>query len=70
MAYKHAYINTVLLLHCIFMLSWRRCCLKGRLEAMHFKNSHGNYIVDHGKSWENHGFVFLNFCGNLAYFVF
>ena len=27
-------------------------------------NSHGNYIVDHGKSWENHGIVFLNFCGN------
>ena len=29
-------------------------------------NSHGNYIVDHGKSWENHGIVFLNFCGNLV----
>ena len=27
-------------------------------------NSHGNYIVDHGKSWENHGILFLNFCGN------
>ena len=27
-------------------------------------NSHGKYIVDHGKSWENHGIVFLNFCGN------
>ena len=27
-------------------------------------NSHGNYIVDHGKSWKNHGIVFLNFCGN------
>ena len=26
--------------------------------------SHGNYIVDHGKSWKNHGIVFLNFCGN------
>ena len=23
-----------------------------------------NYIVDHGKSWKNHGIVFLNFCGN------
>ena len=21
-------------------------------------NSHGNYIVDHGKSWKNHGIVF------------
>ena len=27
-------------------------------------NSHGNYIVDHGKPWRNHGIVFLNFCGN------
>ena len=30
----------------------------------HVLNSHGNYIVDHGKSWKNHGIVFLNFCGN------
>ena len=27
-------------------------------------NSHGNYIVDRGKSWKKHGIVFLNFCGN------
>ena len=27
-------------------------------------NSHGSYIVDHGKSLKNHGIVFLNFCGN------
>ena len=27
-------------------------------------SSHGNYIVDHGKSRKNHGIVFLNFCGN------
>ena len=27
-------------------------------------NSHGNYIVDHGKSWKTHGIVFLNLCGN------
>ena len=26
--------------------------------------SDGNYIVDHGKSWNNRGIVFLNFCGN------
>ena len=30
-------------------------------------NSHGNYIADHGKSWKNHGIVFLNFCGNPAF---
>ena len=29
-------------------------------------DSHGNYIDDHGKSWKNHGIVFLNFCGNPA----
>ena len=33
----------------------------------HALNSHGNYIVDHGKSWKNHGIVFLNFCGNPVY---
>ena len=30
----------------------------------HAIKCHGNYIVDHGKSWKNHGNVFLNFCGN------
>ena len=30
-------------------------------------NSHGNYIVDHGKSWKNHGIVFMKFCGNSEY---
>ena len=28
-------------------------------------NSHGNYILGRGKSWKNHGIVFLNFCGTL-----
>ena len=37
--------------------------LKGELGG-HALNSHENYIVDHGKSWKNHGIVFLNFCGN------
>ena len=32
----------------------------------HVLNSHGNYIVDHGKSRKNHGIVYLNFCGNPA----
>ena len=32
----------------------------------HALKSHGNYIVDRGKSWKNHGNVFLNFCGNPA----
>ena len=26
--------------------------------------SHGNYIVDHGKSWKIMELCFLNFCGN------
>ena len=33
-------------------------------KSKHPLNSHGNYIVDHGTSWKNHGF--LNFCGNPA----
>ena len=37
--------------------------LKGEVGG-HALNSHGNYIVDHGISWKNHGIVFLNFCGN------
>ena len=32
---------------CIYALK-----LKGRLKAVHFKNSHGNFIVDHGKIME------------------
>ena len=44
------------------------CCmvkmpLKGEVEGSAV-DSHGNYIVDHGKSWKNHGIVFLNLCGN------
>ena len=37
--------------------------LKGEVGG-HALNSHGNHIVDHGKSWKNHGIVFLNICGN------
>ena len=37
--------------------------LKGEVQG-HALNSHGNNIVDHWKSWKNHGIVFLNFCGN------
>ena len=37
--------------------------LKGEVGG-HALYSHRNYIVDHGKSWKNHGIVFLNFCGN------
>ena len=39
--------------------------LKGEV-GDHALNSRGNYIVDHGISWKNHGIVFLNFCGNPA----
>ena len=46
----------LLLLHSAFML-------KGEAGGRAL-NSHGNYIVDHGISWKNHGIVFLNFCGN------
>ena len=30
----------------------------------HELKSHGSYIVDHGKSWKNHGVVFFDFCEN------
>ena len=53
----------LLLLHSAFMLSMVKMLLKGEFGGRAL-NSHGNYIVDHGKSWKNHGIVFLNFCGN------
>ena len=45
------------------------CVVKQQLKGVvgrHALNSHRNYIVDHGKSWKDHGIVFLNFCGNPA----
>ena len=45
------------------MLSVVKMLLKGEVRSG-VLNSHGNYIVDHGKSWKNHGIVILNFCGN------
>ena len=51
------------------MLSVVKMPLKGDVGG-HTINSHGNYIVDHGKSWKNHGIVFLNFCGNNAIATF
>ena len=47
------------------MLSVVKMLLKGEVGGCAL-NSHGNYIVDHGKSWKNHGIVILNFCGNPA----
>ena len=63
MVYKHANLNTLSLLHSTFMLSVVRMLLKGEAGG-HALNSHGNYIVGHGKSWKNHEIVFLNCCGN------
>ena len=63
MVYKHAYLNTLLLLHSVFMLSVVKMALKEEVGGSAL-NSQGNYIVDHGKSWKNHGIVFLNFCWN------
>ena len=51
MVYKHAYLNTLLLLHSVFMLSVVKRTLKGEVGG-HSLNSHGNYIVDHGKIME------------------
>ena len=55
MVYTHAYLSTLLLLHSAFLLSVVTTLLK---VCMHAFNSHGNYIVDHGKSW-NYVFEFL-----------
>ena len=68
MVYKHNYLNTLLLLHSSFMLSVVKMLLKGEFGG-HALNSHENYIVDHGKSWKNHGIVFLNFCRDPGLFV-
>ena len=51
MVYKHAYLNTLLLLHFSFMRSVVNMMLKGEVGG-HALNSHGNYIVDHGKIME------------------
>ena len=50
MVYKHAYLNTLLLLHSAFMLSVVKMPLKGEVGG-DSSNSHGN-IVDHGKIME------------------
>ena len=63
MVYKNAYLNTLLLLRYVNKLSLVNLALKGEVGG-HAWNSHGNYVFDHGKSWKNHGIVFLNFCGN------
>ena len=42
--------DTLLLLHSTFMLSLVKMSLKGEVGG-HTLNIHGNYIVDHGKSW-------------------
>ena len=51
MVYKHAYLETLLLLHSAFMLSIVKMPLKGEVSG-HALNSHGNYIVDHGNIME------------------
>ena len=58
MVYKHAYLNTLL-----FSAQLGEDATKRGVRG-HALNSHGNYIVDHGESWKNHGIVFSNFCGN------
>ena len=60
----HAWSKSMLLLLLsTFMLSLVKMSLKGEIGGGAL-NSHGNCIVEHGKSWKNHGIVFLNFSGN------
>ena len=49
MVYKHAYLDTLLLLHSAFLLSMVKMLLKVEIGG-HALTSHGNYIVNHGKS--------------------
>ena len=53
---KHACLNILLLLLSAFMLCVVKMPLKGEVGSCAL-NSHGNCINDHG-------IVFLNFCGN------
>ena len=55
--------SMLLLLHSAFMLRVVKMLLKEEVRGSALIR-HGNYIADHGKSWKNHGIVFLNFCGN------
>ena len=50
--------SMLLLLQSAFMLSVVKMLLKGEVGGCAL-NSHGNYIVDHGKSWKSQGIVFL-----------
>ena len=47
------------------MLCMVKMTVKGEVGG-HALDSHGNYIVDHGKSWKNHGIVFLIAVGTLC----
>ena len=46
--YKHAYLDTLLFLHSLFMLCMVKMTVKGEVGDCALK-SHGNYIVDHRK---------------------
>ena len=48
--------SMLLLLHSAFMLSLVKMLLKEEVGGSAL-NSYGNCIVDHGKSWKNHGIV-------------
>ena len=60
----HAWSTCILLfLHSSFKLSMVKMLLKPEVGGQAL-NRHGNYIVDHGKSWKNHGIVSLISYGN------
>ena len=50
------------------MLSVVKVLLKGEVGVCAL-NSHGNYIVDHGKSWKNHGIEEFPIIGFYLYHV-
>ena len=52
----HAWSTNMLLLYSTIMLNVVKMLLKGKVG--------GRALNSHGKSWENHGIVVLNLCGN------
>ena len=57
-------LSMPVLLHSAFMLSVVKLLLKVEVGGCAL-NSHGNYIVDHGKSWKNHELCFWISVGTL-----
>ena len=61
MIYILAYLNTLLLLHSVYVLFAVKMPLKGEVGGCALKVMELTLLI-----MENHGIMFLNFCGNPA----